>query len=124
VLHVDQSSLATYRKHNPHHAHNRVLHADIKPDNILINQRHNKVKLCDFGSAMMAGENDVTPYLVSRFYRPPEVSLLAALTHSRFEQPPFMLTVCKCAFLYHETCNLQDPVCLMSPGVWGKDLHA
>jgi serine/threonine protein kinase len=52
----------------------RVLHADIKPDNILINQRHNKVKLCDFGSAMMAGENDVTPYLVSRFYRPPEVS--------------------------------------------------
>lgn len=54
---------------------NEVLHADIKPDNILINQRHNKVKLCDFGSAMMAGENEVTPYLVSRFYRPPEVIL-------------------------------------------------
>ena len=98
---------------------NRVLHADIKPDNILINHRHNKVgiesggrrgrgsqpmmnlllrirappyshpdfllphhrsqvKICDFGSAMMSGpgvENDLTPYLVSRFYRAPEVIL-------------------------------------------------
>eukprot|EP00955_Chlamydomonas_euryale_P072375 361381-Chlamydomonas_euryale.AAC.1 len=55
---------------------NAVLHADIKPDNILINHRHNKVKLCDFGSAMMhTGDNDVTPYLVSRFYRAPEVIL-------------------------------------------------
>ncbi len=53
----------------------QVLHADIKPDNILINHRHNKVKLCDFGSAMMAGDNEVTPYLVSRFYRAPEVVL-------------------------------------------------
>lgn len=34
-----------------------------------------QVKLCDFGSAMMAGDNEVTPYLVSRFYRPPEVVL-------------------------------------------------
>ncbi|GFH21630.1 protein kinase domain-containing protein, partial [Haematococcus lacustris] len=54
---------------------NGVLHADIKPDNILINHRRNKVKICDFGSAMLAGENDITPYLVSRFYRPPEVVL-------------------------------------------------
>lgn len=54
---------------------NGVLHADIKPDNILINHRHNKVKICDFGSAMMYGENEVTPYLVSRFYRAPEVIL-------------------------------------------------
>ncbi len=53
----------------------QVLHADIKPDNILINHRHNKVKVCDFGSAMLAGENEITPYLVSRFYRPPEVVL-------------------------------------------------
>lgn len=37
-----------------------------------------QVKICDFGSAMMAGpgtENDITPYLVSRFYRAPEVIL-------------------------------------------------
>lgn len=33
------------------------------------------MKLCDFGSAMFEGENELTPYLVSRFYRPPEVIL-------------------------------------------------
>nr|BBC28445.1 serine/threonine-protein kinase PRP4 [Yamagishiella unicocca] len=54
---------------------NGVLHADIKPDNILVNARRTKVKLCDFGSAMLAGDNEVTPYLVSRFYRAPEVIL-------------------------------------------------
>lgn len=34
-----------------------------------------QVKLCDFGSAMLSGEVEVTPYLVSRFYRSPEVIL-------------------------------------------------
>eukprot|EP00879_Flechtneria_rotunda_P014246 GHRR01014883.1.p1 GENE.GHRR01014883.1~~GHRR01014883.1.p1 ORF type:complete len:921 (+),score=358.42 GHRR01014883.1:205-2967(+) len=53
----------------------RVLHADIKPDNILVNARRTKVKICDLGSAMLAGENERTPYLVSRFYRAPEVIL-------------------------------------------------
>lgn len=32
------------------------------------------LKLCDFGNAMFAGKNEVTPYLVSRFYRAPEIS--------------------------------------------------
>jgi len=59
-----------------HHMHRcKILHADIKPDNILVNDRHTIVKFCDFGSAMYAGDNDVTPYLVSRFYRAPEVIL-------------------------------------------------
>jgi len=31
------------------------------------------VKLADFGSASFTSENEITPYLVSRFYRPPEV---------------------------------------------------
>eukprot|EP00775_Hariotina_reticulata_P005775 gene5775-6014_t len=53
----------------------KVLHADIKPDNILVNARRSKVKICDLGSAMLAGENERTPYLVSRFYRSPEVIL-------------------------------------------------
>ena len=52
-----------------------VLHADIKPDNILINRGHNVVKMCDFGSAMFTGNNELTPYLVSRFYRAPEIIL-------------------------------------------------
>ena len=34
------------------------------------------VKLCDFGSASFASDCDITPYLVSRFYRAPEISKL------------------------------------------------
>ena len=51
-----------------------LLHADIKPDNILVNDSKNVIKLCDLGSASDANENDITPYLVSRFYRAPEIS--------------------------------------------------
>jgi serine/threonine-protein kinase PRP4 len=51
-----------------------VLHCDIKPDNMLVNEGKNVLKLCDFGNAMFAGKNEVTPYLVSRFYRSPEIS--------------------------------------------------
>lgn len=32
------------------------------------------LKICDLGSASDASENDITPYLVSRFYRAPEIS--------------------------------------------------
>ncbi|XVE53316.1 hypothetical protein DITRI_Ditri02bG0194400 [Diplodiscus trichospermus] len=52
-----------------------VLHCDIKPDNVLVNEAKNVLKLCDFGSAMFAGRNEITPYLVSRFYRAPEIIL-------------------------------------------------
>lgn len=58
------------------HVHRcHVIHADIKPDNILISAGHNIVKICDLGSAMDVTEVDTTPYLVSRFYRAPEVIL-------------------------------------------------
>ncbi|XP_022096106.1 serine/threonine-protein kinase PRP4 homolog [Acanthaster planci] len=50
-----------------------ILHADIKPDNILVNESKAILKLCDFGSACHVGEADITPYLVSRFYRAPEI---------------------------------------------------
>ncbi|KAM3271185.1 hypothetical protein ACQJBY_041762 [Aegilops geniculata] len=53
----------------------KVLHCDIKPDNMLVNDAKNVLKLCDFGNAMLAGMNEVTPYLVSRFYRAPEIIL-------------------------------------------------
>ena len=46
-----------------------IVHADIKPDNILVNETKSILKLCDFGSASLVSENEITPYLVSRFYR-------------------------------------------------------
>ncbi|KAK7869694.1 hypothetical protein R5R35_011766 [Gryllus longicercus] len=52
-----------------------ILHADIKPDNILVNESKLVLKLCDFGSASHVAENEITPYLVSRFYRAPEIIL-------------------------------------------------
>ncbi|KAI0823829.1 kinase-like protein [Trametes gibbosa] len=59
-------SLSLLRKCN-------IMHADIKPDNILVNDPKTLLKLCDLGSASDASENDITPYLVSRFYRAPEI---------------------------------------------------
>jgi len=50
-----------------------ILHGDIKPDNILVNESKLNLKLCDFGSASHVADNDITPYLVSRFYRAPEI---------------------------------------------------
>ena len=55
----------------------RVVHADIKLDNVLCSGDLKQVKLCDFGSAFRETDtdNDPTPYLVSRFYRAPEIIL-------------------------------------------------
>ncbi len=52
----------------------RILHADIKPDNILVDEAMSKVLLCDFGSAAsLDSPCEVTEYLASRYYRAPEV---------------------------------------------------
>ncbi|EWZ96090.1 CMGC/DYRK/PRP4 protein kinase [Fusarium oxysporum f. sp. radicis-lycopersici 26381] len=57
-----------------------IIHADLKPDNILVNESHNVLKICDLGTAIdktdaATAHMDVTPYLVSRFYRAPEIIL-------------------------------------------------
>ncbi|KEQ97349.1 hypothetical protein AUEXF2481DRAFT_592992 [Aureobasidium subglaciale EXF-2481] len=52
-----------------------ILHADLKPDNVLVNEKRNQLKIADLGSAMSADDNDVTDALVSRFYRAPEIML-------------------------------------------------
>ncbi|KAH0617954.1 hypothetical protein JD844_016758 [Phrynosoma platyrhinos] len=38
-----------------------------------VNESKTILKLCDFGSASHVADNDITPYLVSRFYRAPEI---------------------------------------------------
>lgn len=52
-----------------------IIHGDIKPDNILMSAGHNVAKVCDLGSAMTFQQATVTAYLVSRFYRAPEIVL-------------------------------------------------
>jgi serine/threonine-protein kinase PRP4 len=53
----------------------QYIHADLKPDNILVNEARSALKICDLGSASPVTENVTAPYLVSRFYRAPEVIL-------------------------------------------------
>ena len=60
-----------------HIGEQRIVHADIKLDNILVSEDLKQVKICDFGSAFRETDtdNDITPYLQSRFYRAPEIML-------------------------------------------------
>ncbi|KAJ4994126.1 serine/threonine-protein kinase prp4 [Stagonosporopsis vannaccii] len=54
----------------------QVIHLDLKPDNVLVSADKKTVKLADFGTAV--DRRDVierTEYLVSRFYRAPEIIL-------------------------------------------------
>ena len=52
-----------------------IMHRDIKPENILIDPGLFNIKICDFGSAKKSDEIDNIPYVVSRYYRAPELIL-------------------------------------------------
>lgn len=51
-----------------------ILDVFILTFSLQVNESKLHLKLCDFGSASHVSENDITPYLVSRFYRAPEIS--------------------------------------------------
>lgn len=53
-----------------------LVHADIKLDNMLTMDGRPVLVMSDFGSAVhVRGDGEIAPYLVSRFYRAPEVIL-------------------------------------------------
>jgi hypothetical protein len=51
-----------------------ITHRDLKPQNLLLDSKSHRVKLCDFGSAkiIVTGEPNVA-YICSRYYRAPEL---------------------------------------------------
>lgn len=55
----------------------KIVHADIKLDNILISENKQKLKLCDLGSAHYLDEVDSASYICSRWYRAVELCLCA-----------------------------------------------
>ncbi|KAF2500570.1 kinase-like protein [Lophium mytilinum] len=58
-----------------------LIHADFKPDNLLVNDTHKGLKICDLGSACEPHETlELGDYLVSRFYRAPEIILGGSIT--------------------------------------------
>eukprot|EP00906_Rhabdomonas_costata_P027366 RCo038875 len=54
----------------------RILHRDLKPGNLLVNGNCD-LRICDFGLARGFDPNELTDYVVTRWYRPPELLLMA-----------------------------------------------
>ncbi|KAI6192935.1 Stress-activated protein kinase JNK [Aphelenchoides fujianensis] len=59
-----------------------IIHRDLKPSNIVVNFQC-QLKILDFGLARNAGETAMmTPYVVTRYYRAPEVILGVGYSHN------------------------------------------
>lgn len=65
-----------------HNENNRIIHCDVKPENILLTEYNGcDIKLIDFGSSSYSG-SCIFSYIQSRYYRAPEVILGLPYTSS------------------------------------------
>ncbi len=62
---------------------NGYIHRDIKLENILIS-KEGRVKLCDMGFARKYDSQNLTDYVATRWYRPPEL-LMGLPYHSAID---------------------------------------
>ena len=62
-----------------------MIHRDLKPANLLVNANC-ELKICDFGLARGASENNaMTEYVVTRWYRAPELLLNSSVYTSAID---------------------------------------
>jgi len=104
-------------------------------DDDQVNESMNTLKLCDFGSAIkLTDVVEITPVLVSRFYRPPEISLLSFIYHvSRsFINSLVLVFVLSCSFCfcivlglpYNEMVDVWSVGCILYELYTGKILFS
>ena len=54
------------------HSH-KIIHGDLKPENIMLNSKTGQIKIIDFGSSFSVGKHINHFYIQSRYYRAPEL---------------------------------------------------
>merc|ERR1712176_1095688 len=53
----------------------KIIHGDLKPDNLLMSMDKTEIRIIDFGSAFDVTEQVHTAYVQPRYYRAPEIML-------------------------------------------------
>lgn len=63
----------------------KIIHRDLKPENVLI--KNGVAKICDLGSSKVIDDVNFqnTPYVVSRYYRAPELLLACTCYNDRID---------------------------------------
>jgi serine/threonine protein kinase len=77
ILLSDFKSISKQLINGLSYIHDFIIHADLKPENIIINNNE-QIKIIDFGSSFLLEDiqkynNKQVPYIQSRYYRAPEI---------------------------------------------------